>query len=73
MEQWAWIFAAFPIVASLLYTILYERKFDILNHLSNKREKYIQREYKILELNVSKLSQLEIDVQNIQQNIQLNR
>lgn len=74
MEQWVWILgSALPIATSFLYTIVYERKFDILNHLSNKREEYIQREYKILELNVSKLSQLETDVQNIQQNIALNR
>jgi hypothetical protein len=74
MEQWVWIIgAAFPVAISLLYAILYGKKFNLNNYLSNKRNSYIQQEYEKLDIDNSIISKLETEIINIQQNLAPNR
>ena len=73
MEKWTWIIGSLPLIVSVLYTIIYEKTIKILNHISHKKEDYIQKEYDKLELNIDKMSQLKVEIQNIQQNLAPNR
>jgi hypothetical protein len=74
MEKWVWIVGTtLPIIVSSLYTIIYEKKFNILEHISNKKEEYTQKEYAKLKFSDIELSKLENDIQNIQQNLAPNR
>jgi len=59
MEQWTWIIGgSFPFIASILYLVCFERKFDPVLFFKNKKEYYHQQKYIEFNFDIGKLNTL---------------